>query len=511
MAFARSHFRKPATLLLCGALLLTLLGSFYAWMPERSSVPKDRWTTPVRTEQLWVVRSLLNEVARFAALASGRESDLWERDAVQVTGYALQDGRDWYRLRVRHGAGQVWETEISLPDGAWNTAAYVPFTQELLRRARVTLPGAAPAASSRYSSLVALTAPRSELMQRENARISGWLQSSPLDPLAHEEAALLAVTLGWRDASGSFRDPRDLCQRATAHLIFARTLRGHAQSETGAVAELMTGLVGRSSADHEQRLRKLAVRAVASPELQPWITTAELMLGRDWHPVAEANNASLLERIELFRAICKTDGSTAACVQLGRRQFEDVADWPRNFFEHDFSVAEGRRFSRFALPFETDEAVRVFPELAGQPIQSAAFAKALNSPIEPCVTGEGPASARVCVLDAGLWGHFLQRHLCHAIVRTGDHLRATAAVPRTAEAFMQSTAIIFRHLKLIPMAAVYSGDPEWLQSASPAVATLVKQHPDWVSQKIWASFVRQAPAEVTRGLPSVAQWSGEGK
>jgi hypothetical protein len=185
-----------------------------------------------------------------------------------------------------------------------------------------------------------------------------------------------------------------------------------------------------------------------------------------------------------------------------------VADWTRILYEFPFKPAEGRRFSHFALTFETDEAARIFPELEGKPLQSPEFAKALNSEMEPAVTGDGPANAKIVVLDAGLWGHYLQRHLCHVICRTGDHLRATAALPVTASAFYASMAVICRHLKLAPLAAVQANDPEFLETATPAIAQLVKQHPDWVSQTVWSNFMRQAAPAATRGLPTVAQWTG---
>jgi hypothetical protein len=506
MVSAHSQNRKRVRVLLAITLLLAAVAVGNLYWDGRSHPSASQWRTPPATEQTWVVRSLLKEIGRFAAFAAGRDSDLWRDDAVEVTGTALVDGLNWYRVRVAYGKGRTWETEIALESGEWHTATYADFTEELLSRAQAT--GAPTAyAGSRFSTVGTLTSPRAEVFQAENARISAWLAAAPLDPQAHEEAALLAATLAWRDSSGSFRDPRDLCARAKAHLILGHTLRGQSQSEAGALAELMVGLACQMG-DNEARLRQIAARAVASPELTPWINMAEIALGHDWHPVALANNPTLLERIELFRAICRTEGTAKAAADLGRHQFEDVADWTRIIFGNEFGAPVGRQFSRFALPFEKDEAVRVFPELAGQPWQSPAFAKLLNSPVEPTVTGSGPATAKVLVLDAGLWGHYLQRHLCHTICRTGDHLRKTAAIPEASAAFFQSAAVICRHMKLVPMAAVASGDPEWLDSAGPAVATIVMQHPDWVTPTIWTSFLRQAPKDVTRGLPEVAQWVG---
>jgi hypothetical protein len=506
MVNAHSQNRKRVAILLGIALLLAVVAVANLYWDGRSHPSASEWRTPADTEQVWVVRSLLKEVGRFAAFAANRESDLWREDAVEVTGTALVDGVSWFRVRVLYGQGRTWETEIPVESGEWHTDTYADFTRELLTKAKATA-AAKTYAGSRFSTIGTLTSPRAEVFQAENERISAWLAAAPLDPQAHEEAALLAGTLAWRDSSGLFRDPRDLCARAKAHLIIGHALRGHSQSEVGALGELMVGLAARMG-DNEARLRQLAAHSVSSPELTPWINMAEIALGHDWHPVALANNPTLLERIELFRGICRTEGTANATADLGRHQFEDVADWTRILFEHEFNGQIGRQFSRFALAFEKDESTRVFPELAGQPLQSPAFAKLLNTPVEPTVTGAGPASAQVRVLDAGLWGHYLQRHLCHTICRTGDHLRKTAAIPEAANAFFQSSAVICRHLKLVPMAAVASGDAEWLQSAGPAVATILKQHPDWVTPTIWNSFLRQAPKDVTRGLPQVAQWVG---
>jgi hypothetical protein len=509
MAFARSQFQKPVRVGLALTLLITVVWAVATFLPTRGAPARDAWSVPVPNDGLWAVRSIVREVARFVAFASGRDSDLWRQDAVSVTAVASEAGRDWYRLRVRHGAGETWETELSLvPGAAWDTDAYVPLTKELLRLGGVEAPEYA-ADAQHLSTLVTLTLPRPEVIQHENDRISKWLQAKPLDARAHAEAALLLATLGWRESAGAFADPRELCHRATAHLVLAQVLRHEGSpSDAFRVAELMVGLVGQSGADHDRRVRRIAARAVAAPVLNPWLAVAEMHRGRDWHAVAQDDNATLLERIELFRAICRTEGTYAAAVRLSGNQFEDVADWTRILFAHEFTVPEGRRFVRFALPFETEEAVQIFPELAGQPVQSAAFAKVLNTGVEPGVTGENVASATVKVIDTGLWAHFLQRHLCHIICRTGDHLRRTAAMPELVPAFSQSMAAVYRHLKLVPLAAVQSGDRDWLRSAAPAVASLLRQHPDWVSGKIWSDFLANAPAEMTRDLPPVAQWGG---
>ncbi len=509
MAVLFSQIRKPVRIGAAAFLLMAIAGAGFPLLPPRTGAP-EKWNVSANNEQLWGVRSLLRETARFAAFASGQPSDLWREDAVEITGTGFARDSEWYRVRVRFGAGRQWETMVPMRGEVLDPAAYVPFTRELLKKAHAPSPAPAAAPAAR-PALATLAFPRAEVIQLENARLSAWLAAAPLDFRAHEEAALLLATLAWREASGVFRDPRDLCRRATAHLILAESVRrGASAGEAGAVAELFVGLAAKTGADHDARLRKLAARAVTSPVLAPWIATAEMARGRDWRPVAGAANPTLLERIELFRAVCRTEGTTRACAILSEREFEDVPDWTRILFEHPFTPVEGRRFSKYALPFETDEMARVFPELADHPAQAPEVAKLLNSSTESLVSGDGPADARVSVIDHGLWGHFLQRHLCHTICRTGDHLRATAAYPETVSAFCASTSIVYRHLKLMPLAAVASGDPAWLQNAAPAVAALLKQHPDWVPEKVWSSFVRQAPVEFTRDLPSLAQWSSAG-
>ena len=162
-----------------------------------------------------------------------------------------------------------------------------------------------------------LTTPLTAQIEEQNQRLSDRLQTHPLDARAHAQAALLLGTLAMRENPGLLWNPRGLCNRAVAHLAVARALSPD-PSECGEVAELLVGLIIDTKADCQQRIAALQTRVTAHPELGPWATAAALRNTRDYRLLANPKDATLLERLELFRALSEAISTASTCVPPAR-------------------------------------------------------------------------------------------------------------------------------------------------------------------------------------------------
>jgi tetratricopeptide (TPR) repeat protein len=511
--------RLQSTLRCCGRywrlqiILLVLAGCSKppeqnATLPTKS--PDESRASGVANEQSWIVQSITEEITRVAAFAAKLEPDApAARIVTEVSEHRNPQGYDY--TCATHLPGQdAFRAPVDISGAIWNPDAYVPFAHEVLQRLR--LEGEKGPGSIGGKPLVLLTNPRIEVIQRENERISQWLTAHPLDALAHEQAALLVGSLALRENSGSFWDTRGFCNRAVVHLAFAKALRGEAAaSDCGSVAELLVGLLMDTKADCERRIDALAVRAADVHELKPWVTAARLRNRRDYRILPSLTDATLLEKIELFRATGEAAGSTAACNALAEAIKEPLADWTRILLQFDFKVGEGHQFTRAALPFELAEASKIFPALADPKLTPEGLAKHLNQAPGHLVNRSVGGSAAVDVIDRGTWAMFFQRHLCHAFSRIYYFLAYSWGVPEEAANFRRLVDTRFKSMTLAPLVTVESGDPSWVRSDSPAIIALLSAHPEWVTDTIWARLIpklpiQKLPAAKGAGLPLMQDW-----
>ena len=462
----------------------------------------------VHTETSWIVHSVTEEIVRLAAYAAKLDSGAFQPDLVTVTALPRDAAGLHYAVEVHLPKLDALRAPIDVPGAIWDPQAYVPFTREVFTR--LHLDRQKQLGSIGGDPLALLTAPRVEIIQQENRRISQWLTQHPLDPSAHEQASLLLGTLGMRENSGSFWDTRGFCNRATAHLAIARMLRsGQGQSDCGAVGELLVGLLMDTKSDCEKRIDALTSRVGSAPELKPWTVVARLRNRRDYRIIPDPTQGTLLERIELFRAMGEAAGPQAACKALASSLKEPLADWTRILLQFRFTVDEGHQFTQAAIPFEMTETAKVFPEILKSKPSSEGFAKALNREPGHIVNSDASGALAVDVIDDGAWAMFFQRHLCHAVSRTYYFLSNVWGVKDEAEKFKTSVSIAFQKLTLFPLVSADTWDTAWQGSESPAIQELIKAHPELVSDGVWGR-VPETRRDLKAGIPGMQDWFAPG-
>jgi tetratricopeptide (TPR) repeat protein len=470
--------------------------------PGRGSKPPD----PSLTEAAWIVSSVCDEIVRTAMFAARAEPSAFTADLVAVTPKSKDGSGYHYAVDFHLPKQEVIHTVIDVPGSIWDPQAYLPFTRDVL--ARMAIEGEKPSGAIGGQPLVTLTNLRAEVIQKENHRISEWLTAHPLDPAAHEQAALVVGALGMRENCGSFFDTHDFCNHAAAHLALARALRADQSiGDAGAVAELLVGLLVDTKQDCERRIDALTARIGAAPELKPWTVAARLRNRRDYRILPNPENATLLERIELFRATDESAGSAAACKALEGSLREPLADWTRILLEMSFSVEEGHQFTENALRLEFAEAARIFPEASALKPSAETLAKLYNREPGSLVIKGADGAMKVSIIDDGMWAMFLQRHLCHTIESIHYFLRDKWGVKDEAVKFKISMSALFQPLTLFPLVSVDANDPDWVRNETVAANKLIETHPEWIPEDLWGRFVRGQPSS---GLMHPDRWYSPG-
>jgi hypothetical protein len=194
--------------------------------PVKTTAPVYRY----QTEQEWIVWQTVRTIAAGAAASEPDGTVPLPPIVVRTrsdTALALLNAATM-DVRVGNARAQA----VSLAPHVWSPSAYVPFARTLLAGRT----GAKAGAAGSTSLLEALTTPTIATILQQEARVTAALKAAPLDPVPHEEAALLTATLAWREAARWFSDLRPLLCRTTAHLALARALAPDRPAGPSAIA-----------------------------------------------------------------------------------------------------------------------------------------------------------------------------------------------------------------------------------------------------------------------------------
>ena len=451
------------------------------------------------TEQRWIIGSIVRDCANLAAFAAAPErwSDL-PASAVEVREKWGVPAGEGYAVSIKLPEGEPVAGDLKITATVWSPELYGPLVRALNARLKAAPPaGNGPAGGQPDADLLnALSNPLTAQIEAQNQRLSGWLQAHPLDARGHQQAALLLGTLALRENSGLFWNPRGLCNRAAAHLAFARALRPEV-SECGEVAELLIGLIIDTKADCQRRIAALQARVATHPELGPWATAAAMRNTRDYRLLTNPRTATFLERIEQFRAMSEAISTEQASTRMVNFQPNIAPDWERIVLQSGFGVGTGHTFALPSTALESNDAIQVFPALRTlkDPAQIAAI---LNLPPGGPVQPDEAHRARLRVIDQGTWAQFFQRHLLQAADETYDFLEDKWGVRDKAAEFRQQALPQLQGLTLYPLCLEHLGKAD-AGTLSAAAANLWTQHPEWVSDGAWAEIVKTVPPQYAQG------------
>jgi hypothetical protein len=461
---------------------------------------------PFAGEEEWLVGAVTRTLAELALLAAGRTSEAHvAREAVKVQREGPpEEGR--FHVRVGVGSGLEVEQRLTLDPHVLSPSAFAPLAATLLGRMAVST--TRPPTSRNDSRLLrALLDPRSRTLAREGTLLSRRLGNAAADSGVHEDVALALGALGLREAAGAYADLRTVAARMAAHLAIAQCLRaGAPPKQTGEIGEIVLAtLLGRQT-EALERLERMG--AGRSTEAAAWRRALVLRNTADWRPSGSSSRASLLERLEQFRAAVVSLGSDQA---LGAPRADAVPDWSRIALQSDFSVAVGNEFAEAALRRELADISEAWKGLGMAVPENASALAALAERDDETVERDDGGSIVVRTIGPVTWARYFARHIAQAVSRREHHLRAMLGLTDNAQAFRGEVGGVFAGLPLLDVVRVTwqnrAGRLADGQDPCPASIRLVREHPDLVPAEGWA-MIEATCARTNPGLalPPAIQW-----
>lgn len=405
-------------------------------------------------------------------------------------------------IATMRGATEV-RNDFVLSDYFWSPANFIPWTQQLVASWSAPVSLAAPADLEIFERLAT---PRSDMLVREDQRISEALSKAPLNPQLHEEAALLVGSFILREAAAEFCDTRrELCSMS-AHLALARAIRTESSSAGELAEAILCILSGREAAASaimtQLRLTAEAPGGMTMDRAETWERALQMRNTGDYRLLDNGQTYSLLERLEYFRALRGSISTAAAENYLLKSSPERLAEWPIVMLAGDITVAHGNRWTEMAMVANLEEAASEYQSYFGKPASGDDLVSALNAEPTHFVLGhENHPSYQV--LGWGSWAGFRQRQLCSLLATTWEWLDQYLGMPEEAKDFRQRIASKFSGLQLYPLVKFFdpNKDSEAKHDYAAAVQALLRQHPDRLSFCLAGNAARDASRWFSPVLP----------
>ena len=239
-------------------------------------------------------------------------------------------------------------------------------------------------------------------LERESQRLSTLLENDLLDAPTHEQAALVIAALALRESAGYFSDPRRLLCRITAHLAWASALRqGGTPSVDAQMAEIaLLALVGRQRVALGE-IARLERDSLGNPAVQAWLRSLRLRVTVDCRNLKDPGQASLLERLEHFRALAWSLDVDHALVFSREHGRESVPDWGRRALARGVNLEVGNVFTASATGLELVDLAETWQAARGTPL--ATLDGVLDAPPQRCIVRLEDGSFAPRVIDWGTW------------------------------------------------------------------------------------------------------------
>lgn len=465
------------------------------------------WTYP--TEEAWIVGETSRDVAEMLLYAkSPTPPDPKGLAFVLDAPTSGPGGASVYQVDLSAGKGP-FSFGIRMGEHAWSPKAYADFAAAFAAHLGLKLGSTAGRSGE---ALQALTDPRSEVLERESQRVSRKLEAAMLDPVAHDQAALILGTFALRESLGVFHDRRWALCRMAAHLAMARALRGSAaQPAESAVAEALLATHAVRSAEALERLAAIE-KAGGPAAIGPWVRALRVRSTGDWRMIlAQPEKATLLEQLEEHWALEYGVGGPRALEFLQQVHPAPLPDWGRVQLAGDASVEEWNVFGPGAVDAEMNELALVYRTATGRDLPPEEALDAFKEPPGRCVASVG-GKAVVRVLGWGAWSQLLQRSLMDALLSEERYYHALG-LKEERKQFVEKSPKAFASLPLTTFVTLWwrerNARPGPASGPCEAVAAWVSQSPEVATLSNWqraADSCSQARDSGT--LPPPQRWLG---
>ncbi|MEI9998971.1 MAG: hypothetical protein WDO13_07270 [Verrucomicrobiota bacterium] len=319
------------------------------------------------------------------------------------------------------------------PAFAWDGAEYA-------KAAAVALGGAKASEADPQAGqcLANLLEPTGAKLAKEDVRLSARLQQNPRDAAAHEEAALLLVSLALRENAGDFSDVRTMLCRAAAHLAMADALNGSAApSWNNRIADAAVRVLAGRQVDAQSALDLLAQDPHAPDAAKSWLAALNIWNKANGADATVTAASPRLVRIAWFQENMRNLPPMVAVAKLeALGQPEEIVDWTRAIMASDqVSVELGNRFCQSSMETEYKELNEILAAEGEAPLDQGHLDTFFSEPEPDTVTVDAGGHAVIHVVGGGTFKAAARRHLFTDIERTEDWLSRMLGAPDEAKSF----------------------------------------------------------------------------
>lgn len=464
--------------------------------------------TPYKSRVQYAVHEISRLMAEWAYFAS--HSNPLKSGDVQVqvtetfdpTSYSTRI--QWSVASEGKSVAHTWEM-----NSIWSADEYQPLaTQTLSLWPRSKELRSEPEESTKAISewLVKLLDGSALTLETENQEVSKQLQTSILNPQAHEKACILLSLLTLRESAGVFHEIQVEATRATAHLAFAKALRAQRKEAPSSPLTILCDAFLLTAGNRQTEALRVLERIPENSGLpDAWIRILRVENTGDYRVLQPIRSFSEAEKQTWARAKSRmVDGLTVAEF-LGDSLVSKSVLFLRALASSGRSVDTGHILYRYHRRNELDEFARVMQSAIGRRPSRAELVPMLNT-----VPGRGvDTNGHVQVITPGHWAMHYQRHLCMALQDEVAFLRFSLGVPEDGTNLVHEIDREFGGLALYP----------WLKRNQalrldesdhkplPRAFDYMTIHPELIPDAIWRGIALSPPVYISPQMALTAsEW-----
>ncbi len=380
--------------------------------------------------------------------------------------------------------------DINFPEGSvshrfsqnlvWSPQAYIPLVESISKTLELPLK---PEHIISSTVIEKLLKPQSMVLAQESQRLTQLFKQDLLSKDYHTQAAVILGTLALRESASQFSDTRRLLCRMTTHL----TLAGCSEKDSsakGEVKEIALALFLTLKGQQSEALARMEKWTEPSSVMKAWKNALTLRNTHDWR-ILSAEKKSLLEMMELYRAIIYNYNTTAGIRLLSQLEIELLTDWTHVALANDMSVGDGHHFIPSALEVEIAEISTFWPIYQSTPIDLTKLQTTLNEPGNRFFINENNSHLPE-VLSWGTWASFYQRHICFVLQKSMNFYKNSWGVREEANKFYAEVYKTFSQWDLFPFFACnYTRNFGELQEMMKRIRALAKENHERITFPNW--------------------------
>lgn len=431
-----------AAILSACAISVTLLANC-------TSTP-EKVTSAFKHEQQFLVDAVGKDIAQIALFAATKNHPNLSIDSLELK--TTEKDRTNFDYKLKWSSGSV-EQKMPISEYVWNPKNYTDWVKALCTTLELKSSKDANNSAQYSKELIAKLADFStENIKENNSKIAEQLGKTPLDAETNEQAALLCMLYGLREAASCFSDLRPWLNRACTHLAIAEYARQG--DEPGAAGKLskaiFLALAGRQS-DSLAMLPKLEAGAKDDETMKSWLRAIKMRSTHDYR-LFDKKKSLLVEKLEFARALSELRGADALTDYLRENKPGDGSpDWIRIGARGGRSVEAGHIYTENSVSMELDDAAKdiyFFKNVKAKDVNEVVNEMKMES--AGCMEKTAEVWHPVPISWANI-SAFHNRHTLDAVYQTYDFFQNYWGVKEEAEKLQTHADQSFSSLPLYPL------------------------------------------------------------